>query len=326
VTVTNQGPLPAASVRVSIGVGGPGVTASVPPVSLTSGSCARSPKVPGETYRLTCSIPSLGVGTTWQGSLGPAAKAGTLVSLTVHTTAATVDPKPMAAVTASAQAPPLAATTVPFSTEPYLFLGNANNATASISKVLQTYPDQNPGHGMLEVAPVEVPPTQPPSSDAWVVTLEATRTFTVAAYNVTHYSGINPAVVGGDIFNFSYTSSVVGTNCPITTAPSAACALPATSLVSGFANPDVAAGHPDAMTVRALDYFGRLVPSYTGKVVFAVTDPDGNVPPSYTFTTADAGSHTFPLLNFALPGITIVTTQDAIESYVLQTRSAVRVT
>jgi hypothetical protein len=53
------------------------------------------------------------------------------------------------------------------------------------------------------------------------------------------------------------------------------------------------AGVPFDLTVLAVDLFGQVAVGYTGTVTFATDDPDGAVPPDYTFTTADAGSHTF---------------------------------
>ena len=48
------------------------------------------------------------------------------------------------------------------------------------------------------------------------------------------------------------------------------------------------------VTVTATDPFGNIVPSYTGTVIFnSESDPYATLPPNYTFTEADAGSHTF---------------------------------
>ena len=45
------------------------------------------------------------------------------------------------------------------------------------------------------------------------------------------------------------------------------------------------------MTAR--DAFGNLATGYTGTVSFASTDAQADLPGSYTFTAADAGTHTF---------------------------------
>jgi hypothetical protein len=42
-----------------------------------------------------------------------------------------------------------------------------------------------------------------------------------------------------------------------------------------------------------VDTFGQTAIGYRGTVTFSTDDPDGTVPDNYTFTAADAGSHTF---------------------------------
>jgi hypothetical protein len=63
------------------------------------------------------------------------------------------------------------------------------------------------------------------------------------------------------------------------------------------------AGAPFDLTVIAADPFGNSDPNYTGTVHFASTDLKAGVvlPPNYTFTGADAGTHTF------FGGFTLVT-------------------
>jgi hypothetical protein len=59
-------------------------------------------------------------------------------------------------------------------------------------------------------------------------------------------------------------------------------------------------GDPLSVVVSALDRFGNVAPGYTGTVHFASSDPQAVLPADYTFTAADAGSHTFtPTLNTA---------------------------
>ncbi len=48
------------------------------------------------------------------------------------------------------------------------------------------------------------------------------------------------------------------------------------------------------VTVEALDAAGHVVPNYTGTVTLSsATDPNASLPASYTFTSANAGQHTF---------------------------------
>src|SRR3954463_3793701 len=52
-------------------------------------------------------------------------------------------------------------------------------------------------------------------------------------------------------------------------------------------------GKPVALTIQAVDAGGRNAANYTGTVRVATTDPLAVAPADYTFTAADAGSHTF---------------------------------
>jgi hypothetical protein len=59
-------------------------------------------------------------------------------------------------------------------------------------------------------------------------------------------------------------------------------------------------GIPLNVVVSAVDRFDNVAPGYTGTVHFASSDPQAVLPADYTFTAADAGSHTFtPTLNTA---------------------------
>jgi subtilisin-like proprotein convertase family protein len=71
-------------------------------------------------------------------------------------------------------------------------------------------------------------------------------------------------------------------------------AAAATTLsVTGFPNPDVA-GVAHSLTVTLRDQFGNVATGYLGSVTLSSTDPQAAFATmSYTFTAADAGSHTF---------------------------------
>ncbi len=62
--------------------------------------------------------------------------------------------------------------------------------------------------------------------------------------------------------------------------------------VTGFPTP-VTAGTPENFTVSMVNSSGSPVTSYTGTVHFTSTDPQAVLPANYTFTSTDAGSHTF---------------------------------
>ena len=61
-------------------------------------------------------------------------------------------------------------------------------------------------------------------------------------------------------------------------------------LVSGGA---ATAGSPAATTVTAKDGFGNTAASYAGTVSFSSSDATATLPANFTFTSADAGQHTF---------------------------------
>ncbi len=55
------------------------------------------------------------------------------------------------------------------------------------------------------------------------------------------------------------------------------------------------AGATTSVTVTAFDAYGNVVTDYSGTVSFDSSDQQAGLPPTYTFTTADQGSHTFTL-------------------------------
>ena len=65
-----------------------------------------------------------------------------------------------------------------------------------------------------------------------------------------------------------------------------------TLAVAGFPSP-ITAGVAGNITVTAKDVIGNVATWYTGTVVFSTSDIQSAMPPNYTFTTADAGMHTF---------------------------------
>jgi uncharacterized repeat protein (TIGR03803 family) len=62
--------------------------------------------------------------------------------------------------------------------------------------------------------------------------------------------------------------------------------------VSGFPS-SATAGAAGSFTVTALNADGTVNTGYTGTVTFSSSDPQAVLPPSYTFTAADQGVHTF---------------------------------
>jgi hypothetical protein len=71
-------------------------------------------------------------------------------------------------------------------------------------------------------------------------------------------------------------------------------------------------GTPFSITVEALDPTGKLNPAYAGTVHFTTTDADQGVvlPSDYTYTSNDAGQHTFDDVTLVTPGDQLVAVTD----------------
>jgi subtilisin-like proprotein convertase family protein len=70
-------------------------------------------------------------------------------------------------------------------------------------------------------------------------------------------------------------------------------AATASSLVVGGFPTSTTAGQAGSFTVTARDASGNVATGYTGTVHFTSSDPLAGLPADYTFTAADAGTHTF---------------------------------
>lgn len=85
--------------------------------------------------------------------------------------------------------------------------------------------------------------------------------------------------------------------------------LPASQLVV-VAPAKAQAMSPAAVTVTAEDRFGDATPYYAGTIHFTSTDASATLPGDYTFTGADAGTHSFNV-TFSTAGTPRVTVSDA---------------
>src|SRR5208337_1324705 len=84
------------------------------------------------------------------------------------------------------------------------------------------------------------------------------------------------------------TDGLSATSSAVTVQPAAAGVL----AVTGFPNPD-AVGAANNFTVTAYDAYGNLATGYAGTVRFNSSDPKATLPAPYTFSSSDAGKHTF---------------------------------
>jgi hypothetical protein len=93
--------------------------------------------------------------------------------------------------------------------------------------------------------------------------------------------------------------------------------------VSGFAA--TTAGTAKTFVVTAKDAAGNLVSGYTGTVVFSSSDVKAGLPASYTFTAADAGTHTFSA-TFKTAGTQSIAVKDAIAGTVAGSQTGIAIT
>ena len=84
----------------------------------------------------------------------------------------------------------------------------------------------------------------------------------------------------------------------------------------------VTAGAPETFTVTALSPGGGDDPSYMGTVQFSSTDQQAGLPASYTFTGADAGTHTFTV-TFKTAGPQAITATDTANGAIIGTEDNV---
>ena len=121
---------------------------------------------------------------------------------------------------------------------------------------------------------------------------------------------VSPTLWQGQIF--------VGTNAGITSVSTIAAA---TLSVSGLASPRTA-GAAGSIVVKALDAGSHVVPSYRGRVHFTSSDSAATLPADYTFTAADAGSHTFSV-TLRTAGTSSVTATDTVTGTITGTQSGI---
>jgi hypothetical protein len=99
------------------------------------------------------------------------------------------------------------------------------------------------------------------------------------------------------------TSSITGTQAGIVVNPAAADRL------SLDAPASIQAGTPFPLTVTAKDPFNNTATGYRGTVHLDTSDPRAVFPPNYTYTTGDAGKHTFTV-SLGTPGAQTITATD----------------
>jgi hypothetical protein len=154
----------------------------------------------------------------------------------------------------------------------------AGNVTGVTVTAVDIYGNRAPGYtGTIHVS----------SSDAQA-SLPADYTFT-AADGGTHSFQVTLKTAGTQSFSVADTANAAfaSTQSGIVVNPAAASVFAFTGLPAS-----TTAGAAQTFTITAMDAFGNVSP-YFGSVVFSSSDSQASLPSFYTFTAADAGSHTF---------------------------------
>jgi hypothetical protein len=100
-------------------------------------------------------------------------------------------------------------------------------------------------------------------------------------------------------------------------------AAASTLVVSGFPSPTTA-GASHAFTVTAEDPYGNVATGYVGTLHFTSSDARAVLPANYTFTAADAGSHTFTA-TLKTAGTQFITATDTVNAGITGTDSGITV-
>src|SRR5487761_1618989 len=114
------------------------------------------------------------------------------------------------------------------------------------------------------------------------------------------------------------TSSIAG---GATVAVNAAAA--STMIVTGFPSP-IPAGAAGSFTVTLKDAYGNVATGYTGTVHLASSDAKAALPANYTFSSGDAGQHTF-IATLKTAGTQSITATDTVNASVHGTDSGITV-
>ena len=78
-----------------------------------------------------------------------------------------------------------------------------------------------------------------------------------------------------------------------------------------------------SVTVTAYDEFGNVATGYAGTVAASRQRPIANLPVNYTFTAANAGTHTFSA-TFITPGTQSITATDTVTGTITDTKATSR--
>jgi hypothetical protein len=155
------------------------------------------------------------------------------------------------------------------------------------------------------------------SSSAFLAVLPADYTFTSADQGVhTFTATLKTAGTQSLTVTDKNTPTLTGTDWSITVNPAAASQL----MVAGFVAET--AGVMSSFTVTAEDPYGNIDSSYTGTIAFTSSAAQATLPAAYTFTSSDAGVHTFSA-SLQTAGTQSLTATDTVKSSVTGTQSGI---
>jgi hypothetical protein len=100
---------------------------------------------------------------------------------------------------------------------------------------------------------------------------------------------------------------------------------PARLMLGGFPSP-VPAGSSNSFTVQAVDAAGQPDIGYTGTVHFSSSDRQATLPADYTFTSSDAGHHTFSGVILRTASQHSITATDTMTASLTGMQSGIQVT
>ena len=183
-----------------------------------------------------------------------------------------------------------------------------------------------------------------PETSTSAQTIRLTTTSTAGAFYATQNSStpITSVIIpiGQSSANFYYGDAKAGTptvkafdSALSSTSTQVEAVYPAVAqsftITTSFANPDPA-GTEGTVTVTAIDRYKNVVGSgpdqYEGTANLSSTDSKvTGLPPSYTFTAADAGSHTFTNVSLKIMGSQTITATDSGTSTITGTSAGVNV-
>jgi hypothetical protein len=140
--------------------------------------------------------------------------------------------------------------------------------------------------------------------------LPGNTAFTAANAGVRVFTGVVLKTAGGRSVTATdtVTSSITGVGATTVVADVAS-----TMSLTGIANPTTSGGSASA-TVTLRDAYGNVATGYRGTVTFSSSDSAATLPSAYTFTAADAGTHTFSGITLRTSGSQSVSVSDGTRS------------